>query len=714
MVLSFLVIGIASNADSSYYSSITDTSSGSSLASSLHTLISNTHTTKLSYDDVWTAYETTDTFPGTAKIWDPYSEYIYTYGTDQTGSSGYQDEGDNYNREHTVPQSWFSKASPMVADVFHILATDGKVNGIRSNYPYGEVGTADTTTGNGSMLGTSSLSGYSGTVFEPIDEYKGDIARGYFYMAIRYSDKVGNWTSDAKSIFSGSYPYLTDYALDLFTKWSHLDPVSDKETIRNDAIENLQGNRNPFIDNPDWIDIIWNNSYTDTDSNTKYSVSDVNSAISALTTNSNDDAIYAAYAKYARLNTADKSSVTDSSTLFSLVESTSGTSTDLDTYWANIIGDDGTVNQDEVDNVIALIDSIPSTITLSSEAAIVSAEEVYAALNSNEQALVTNYSELTAARTTLDSIMTDINEFRNLSTKSSMKFSYTSETSGSGSTSYNLVSSVSDLEDGDSIIITANGYDTGMGAISNSYGTSVAVTKGTSTLTDIGSALTFELEATSTSNAYYLKNDSGYLTSTTVKKLSFVSSSSSASVWTISISSGVATIVTNSTYSLQYNSQSPRFTTYTSSQVSLALYEVSLGATTTYSYSNMYMRYGAGLEADLYNDLLSLGSSVTFGVATSLDNSTFTNHACTPVRVDSIGASAESSTGNYYQYSIIFSVPANNYSTVVYAKAYVIIDGNTYYMNSASYSVETLAKYYVTNLSDQIAEESLNALGGLY
>lgn len=242
-----------------------------------------------------------------------------------------------------------------------------------------------------------------------------------------------------------------------------------------------------------------------------------------------------------------------------------------------------------------------------------------------------------------------------------MKFSYTRETSGSGSTSYNLVSAESDLEDGDSIIITANGYDKGMGAISNSVGTSVDVTKGTSTLTDIGSALIFELEATSTSNGYYLTNDSGYLSSTTVKKLSFVSESSSASVWTISISSGVASIVTNSTYALQYNSQSPRFTTYTSTQVSLALYEVSLGATTTYSYSNMYMRFGAGLEIDLYNELLSLGCNVTFGVATSLDNQTFNNHATTPVRVDSIGASTESSTGNYY-------------GIVVYAKVYVLID----------------------------------------
>ena len=331
------VLGVSSVA-ADYYASITNTTSGATLASSLHTLSENKHTHQIDYDGLWDAYYTTDVLPGTGIIWDTYSEKkLYTVGDDQDKGS-HLAEGDTYNREHTVPQSWFGKGSPMVADTHHVLATDSYVNGMRDNYPYGEVGTSTYIAGNGGMLGTSKLSGYSGTVFEPIDEYKGDIARGYFYMAIRYSDKLSSWTAgDAQEIFTGSYPYLTSYALDLFTKWSHLDPVSDKEIIRNDAIEDVQGNRNPFIDHPEWIDTIWTNSYTDSATNTKYSASNVVSAINTLTQSSSDEDVYRAYAKYCRLNTSDKALVTNVSTLFSLVESKANSSIDLDTYWPEII-----------------------------------------------------------------------------------------------------------------------------------------------------------------------------------------------------------------------------------------------------------------------------------------------------------------------------------------------------------------------------------------
>jgi len=190
------VLGVSSVA-ADYYATITNTSSGATLASSLHTLSENKHTNQIGYGGLWDAYYTTDVLPGTGIIWDTYSETkLYTVGDDQDKGS-HSKEGDTYNREHTVPQSWFNEESPMVADTHHILATDSYVNGMRGNNPYGEVGTSTYTAGNGGMLGTSKLSGYSGTVFEPIDEYKGDIARGYFYMAIRYSDMLANWDDGA-------------------------------------------------------------------------------------------------------------------------------------------------------------------------------------------------------------------------------------------------------------------------------------------------------------------------------------------------------------------------------------------------------------------------------------------------------------------------------------------------------------------------------------
>ncbi len=93
----------------------------------------------------------------------------------------YSGEGSCYNREHAFPRSWFGGAvSPMNTDVHHVFATDGYVNGRRSSYPYGDVASATYTSSNGSKLGAgSSASGYTGTVFEPIDEFKGDFARAY-------------------------------------------------------------------------------------------------------------------------------------------------------------------------------------------------------------------------------------------------------------------------------------------------------------------------------------------------------------------------------------------------------------------------------------------------------------------------------------------------------------------------------------------------------
>ena len=168
-------------------------------------------------------------------------------------------------------------------------------------------------------------------------------------MAIRYKDQLGSWSKgEAKKVFQSSYPYLTSYARDLFVKWSHLDPVSDKEVIRNEEIEKLQGNRNPFIDHPEWVDVIWSNTYSDSTTKTKYSKDNVVSAIHALTSSSSDADVYQTYAKYCILNTLDKVNVSNASTLFELVEAKSNTTLDLDSYWTNIIEKQGgNLNVDE-------------------------------------------------------------------------------------------------------------------------------------------------------------------------------------------------------------------------------------------------------------------------------------------------------------------------------------------------------------------------------
>ena len=239
------------------YYAAAENKSGYALRVAMHNIIKN-HTT-LSYNNLWNAFTTTDKRPDNGKVWDMYSDrpsgtpaYYFTFGSDQCGS--YSGEGDCYNREHSVPKSWFGgSVAPMYTDLFHLIPTDGYVNSKRSNLPFGKVTNATWTSTNGSKVGTSNISGYSGQVFEPIDDFKGDFARAYFYMAVCYMDK--NLGVETQSNFSGGN--LKPWAKQLLLQWAAQDPVSQKEISRNNAVYQLQHNRNPFIDFPDLAEKIF-------------------------------------------------------------------------------------------------------------------------------------------------------------------------------------------------------------------------------------------------------------------------------------------------------------------------------------------------------------------------------------------------------------------------------------------------------------------------
>ncbi len=227
-----------------YYASVNLNSSGDNLIKALGGLLGKTHNTK-SYDALWDGYILGDLKPGTHYLWDMYSNYNYDAYNPPKGN--YSKEGDAVNREHSIPQSWFNEKSPMKSDYYQVVPTDGYVNNRRSNYPLGEVKTATYTSQNGSKLGSSSYPGISGTVFEPIDEYKGDFARIYFYMCTRYYSQVGSWSG---GVFKSTFPYLQDGYFKLYLKWAQEDPVSDKERMRNEGGFKFQGNRNPYVDYP--------------------------------------------------------------------------------------------------------------------------------------------------------------------------------------------------------------------------------------------------------------------------------------------------------------------------------------------------------------------------------------------------------------------------------------------------------------------------------
>lgn len=236
---------------------------GATLKSKLKEIITNGHEDH-GYGGLWTGYQTTDRdqfYEGDGTILDIYSEnptgadhYNFTYGTNQCGT--YTNEGDCYNREHIVPQSLFNEAFPMKSDINFIRATDGKVNGMRSNYPFGTVGTTSYTSLNGSKLGTSVSQGYSGIVFEPIDAFKGDVARMILYFVTRYETQLSGFSS-GNMLGGSAFPGLQAWELNQLLTWNIQDPVSPTEVSRNNAAYVYQKNRNPYIDHPEYVALIW-------------------------------------------------------------------------------------------------------------------------------------------------------------------------------------------------------------------------------------------------------------------------------------------------------------------------------------------------------------------------------------------------------------------------------------------------------------------------
>lgn len=222
------------------------------------------HDISVTYSQLWTLYETSDVRPD-GKVWEMYSDCDFTFVTDQDNGTGGQTECDLFNREHSFPRSWFNNDSdhPIFDDPFHVIPSDKKVNAERGNLAFGEVQNASYTSLNGSKRGSSSIPGPTGEVFEPADEYKGDIARGFFYLAVRYQDDIGSWEandSDGDSMLDGSSDKVFEpWALNMLYNWHINDPVSQKEIDRNNAIFAHQDNRNPFIDNEQYVQDIWQN-----------------------------------------------------------------------------------------------------------------------------------------------------------------------------------------------------------------------------------------------------------------------------------------------------------------------------------------------------------------------------------------------------------------------------------------------------------------------
>ncbi len=210
----------------------------------------------ISYKGLEPHYLKTDFYADT--LWDMYSTCNFTY---DMANIPQKYVCDGWNKEHVVCQSWLG-TGPMVSDMFNVYPTDARVNNLRSNYPYGVVGTNKGISNDPEhhalgKLGTSAITGAgSNTVYEPDDRYKGDFARTFFYMVARYRENVLN-AGNGSAMFVSNPTDFTAYSLSFLLKWHRQDPVSLKEIDRNQAVYGIQHNRNPFIDYPDLVEYVW-------------------------------------------------------------------------------------------------------------------------------------------------------------------------------------------------------------------------------------------------------------------------------------------------------------------------------------------------------------------------------------------------------------------------------------------------------------------------
>lgn len=263
----YISLPIFAQIPSGYYSSA-DGLHGLKLKHSLHQIISNKHIS-WNYSHLPGFYPDMDSdeyYENDGTMLDIYSEnptgadpYNYDWETVEL-ISGASTEGMGYNREHIVSQSFFYGCYPMYSDLHFVIPTDARVNQRRSNLPFGKVGSSPTFTSlNGTKVGLSISPGYTLTVFEPIDEFKGDIARMIFYAATRYEGLLSQFdTSNTRNPFYNNTEIsVRPWLLNVLKEWHVLDPVSEREIDRNNKVYALQGNRNPFVDHPEYVNLIW-------------------------------------------------------------------------------------------------------------------------------------------------------------------------------------------------------------------------------------------------------------------------------------------------------------------------------------------------------------------------------------------------------------------------------------------------------------------------
>ena len=251
LLLSAFLLSVVSvayaQAPAGYYNSLNG-KKDAELKLALHNIIRN-FTRISSYNDLPRYFQTTDVYPESHRWWDMYSD-IPLYAPSFSG----------LNREHSFPKSWWGGSTSVGAyvDLNHLYPSERAANSAKSNYPLGVVDMNQTVKFNNGVCRVGypvrGQGGGASTVFEPDDEYKGDFARTYFYMATCYQDLTWKYTY---MVSQNAYPTLNQWSVQLLMEWHRADPVSQKERDRNEAVYGFQNNRNPFIDMPELAEYLW-------------------------------------------------------------------------------------------------------------------------------------------------------------------------------------------------------------------------------------------------------------------------------------------------------------------------------------------------------------------------------------------------------------------------------------------------------------------------
>lgn len=202
----------------------------------------------------WAGFVLTDVMPDGVTVRDRYSEEQRTFDGNKAVNG--------MNIEHIWANSWWGHTkNNAYCDLFNLYPADGYANGRKSNNPIGVVDGATSFDNGVTKVGKSSS--YSSdqiiTAWEPADEWKGDFARTYFYMATTYQHMTDEWqtTEGLLTIDPTSWTTMRPWVYELMLEWAEADPVDDIERARNEVIYGIQGNRNPYVDMPELADYVW-------------------------------------------------------------------------------------------------------------------------------------------------------------------------------------------------------------------------------------------------------------------------------------------------------------------------------------------------------------------------------------------------------------------------------------------------------------------------